>query len=166
MKKILATVLALTMIVGMSIVPTFAAAVNTGAQTINVTANYDKAESVVSSRVVYSIDLSYDSMVFNFTETGNELVWNPNTLAFDNEQEVDGGSWDKTTATITIKNKSNAALNVTAVATDGFDVTEAVTVPSAVVTGGTNAEQTKTLTVTVPDTISEDVAATVTVTIA
>ena len=169
MKKILAIALALTMIVGMSIVPAFAAAANTGDTAINVTANYVKSDAVNSSEVVYSIDVSYDAMTFTYTEAANSLKWNPETLDFDIEVPNTTGSWgEKTSANITVTNKSNAALEITAVATNGFTVTAEAECASAVGAGeaGANAATTATLVVTVPASITETTTAQVTVTIA
>ena len=166
MKKILAVALALTMIVGMSI-PAFAA--YEGENTvIPLTAGYSKADSVLdTSVVVYDVNVTYDAMTFNFTETGNKTVWNPAALDYTGTQEVDGGTWDNESADITVTNKSNAALtiSVTISGETGFTVTGDTTCPSAVVEGGTNKVQTATVTINAPDYIEDDVTANVTVAI-
>ena len=168
MKKILAVALALTMIVGMSI-PAFAA-YNGEDTVIPLTAGYDKAESILdTSVIVYDVNVTYDEMTFNFTETGNKTIWNPTALDYTGTQTVTGGTWEnnKTTANITVTNKSNAALTISATISGetGFTVTGDTTCASAVVEGGTNKAQTATVTINAPATIAEDVTANITVSI-
>ena len=170
MKKILAVALALTMIVGMSI-PAFAA--YEGENTvIPLTAGYDKATAVLdTSVIVYDVNVTYDAMTFNFTETANKTIWNPAELDYTGTQTVTGGTWEnnKTTANITVTNKSNAALTISATISGetGFTVTGDTTCASAVGAGeeGANAPTTATLVVTAPATIADDVTANVTVAI-
>ena len=156
MKKILAVVLALTMIVGMSI-PAFAA--YDGEDTvINITATYTKEEAQVDkSVIVYDVNVTYDEMVFEYTEDANKLVWDPSKLDFKKETSVTTGSWNKASANITVTNKSNAALTISATATGGFTVTESTTCDSAYVEDGVNGPKTATITVTPPASISETV---------
>ena len=168
MKKILATVLALTMIVGMSIVPTFAA-YNGDPASISITANYTKpADAQDTSVVVYDVNVAYDDTVFTYTANGDKLVWNPSALNYTTEVPGEGGNWDHDEATITVTNKSNAAITITAVANNGFDVTESANCASAVGAGeeGANAPTTAELTVTPPESIAATTTVTVTVTIA
>ena len=168
MKKILAVALALTMIVGMSI-PAFAA-YDEADTVIPLTANYSKADAVLdTSVIVYDVNVTYDAMTFNFTETANKTVWNPTDLDYTGTQTVTGGTWDKQTANITVTNKSNAALTISAEISGetGFTVTESATCASAVGAGeeNTNAATTATLVVTAPATIAQTVTANVTVAI-
>ena len=167
MKKILATVLALTMIVGMSIVPTFAA-YDGDPSSISITANYSKpADAQDTSVVVYDVNVAYDNTVFTYTANGDKLVWNPSALDYTTEVPGEGGSWNEDSATITVTNKSNSAITITAVANNGFNVTASANCASAVGAGeeGANAPTTATLVVTAPATISQTVTANVTVAI-
>ena len=162
MKKILATILALTMIVGMSI-PAFAALQQPGA--ISITANYTKPDDEVDDEViVYDVNVAYDNTVFTYTANGDTLVWDPAKLDYKTEVPGVGGSWDKSSATITVTNRSNAVVNIAASADNGFNVTATATCATAV--GATEQSLPKaTLTVTPPETPSFTTNTTVTVTV-
>lgn len=58
---------------------------------------------------IYSVDLSWDSMVFTYT-ANVKYTWQPKTHTYYSERT--GGSWDKSTSKITATNHSNAAVNV------------------------------------------------------
>ena len=105
MKKILAVVLALTMIVGMSI-PAFAEEVlnkdlhkDKTSDTYNVTVDYvPNGEHVIGADVVWS------GMEFTY----NQGAWDPDKLAYDS-----GWAKDINEGTIKVTNLSNTALKVT-----------------------------------------------------
>lgn len=110
MKKIIAAALALTMTLGMS-TSAFAAegsvdGAGTGAQDpINVTAKYNDG---TTTQTVYSVDLTWDDMIFTYNESGTR-TWNPDTHTYT---ESTTSGWDKTTASVTATNHSNAAVTV------------------------------------------------------
>ena len=161
MKKILAALLALAMLVCMSI-PTFAAGLRD--ETIDLEAIFDdRGDDVYND--VYSVNVEWADMTFTYSTEKKTFTWNEETLAWD-ETNVLAAGWDKLNSTITVTNRSSLGINVAAEATDGFVVTGAGNVESAIVEGGDNAPQTLTLTVTPPSAITENIAdAYVTVTI-
>ena len=166
MKKILATVLALTMIVGMSI-PAFATAISTGTSTIGITATYNKKDAVESDEVVYSIDVDYTSLAFTYTVEADTKKWNPNDLDFTTIIPGEDASWDKANAVVTITNRSNASLAIEAEASEGFTVVVSNEGACASAVGASDETLPKvTLTVTPPASIAKTTSATVTVTIA
>ena len=116
MKKILATVLALTMIVGMSITA-FAATQNFNAvgtsQDIDVNATYEKKDATTDTTPVYSVNITWTEISFTFTEAANVKTWNPANLAYEVSTTNTNGAWSGETATIAIENRSNAAVTVT-----------------------------------------------------
>lgn len=173
MKKILATILALTMIVGMSLTA-FAATVtftgDTGTQSVPVSAAYSKNDTTNRDKIVYSVDVTWGDMNFAYQADGVRYIWNPETLDYTAVDTTNGTSsgdgWDKTSATITVTNRSNTALTIEAdtSAVPGFTVTGVKEVATAV--GATNTTlPTTTLTVNVPDSISGDVSGNIVLTI-
>lgn len=125
MKKIFATIIALAMVLAMSV--TAFAAEDTGnkpgdSQDIDVTA---KTESSTTTPTVYSVDISWDSMTFTYSESGTK-TWNPENHTFTTSTS---GGWDKTTANVTVTNHSNATVDVavTYSAVDGTGVTGTIT---------------------------------------
>ena len=164
MKKILAALIALAMIACMSI-PAFAGQATLeelGNQAIDVEATLITREDVTVN--VYYVDVVWQDMTFTYTSAQTTYTWNPEALDYD--ETVDPASWDKESATITVTNSSDLAVAVTANATNGFTVTGAGTVASAIVEDGDNAPQTLTLVVNVPESIAATTEAVVTVTIA
>ena len=165
MKKILATVLALTMIVCMSIT---AFAAYTEKQTldalnekveITINGTYSKAPVHTDETPVYSVDIEWNAISFAFTESANIKTWVPEHLAYEVTQTNSTGSWSGEDATIQITNSSNAGIVVTPTyvkATGGAEVvvSGAVTLASAVGAGeaGANAATTGTITVSKPTT--------------
>ena len=167
MKKILAALLVLAMLVCISI-PAFAAENSAtlsalGTQTIDVNAVFvDRGEDVYNH--VYSVDVEWDDMTFTYSTLKNVYTWNPEDLDWDNAPVAAG--WDKANATITVTNRSSLGIIVAADATNDFVVAGAGNVESAIVEEGENAAQTLTLTVTPPSTIADDIEdASVTLTI-
>ncbi len=122
MKKILATVLALTMIVGMSIIPAFAAA---GSQTLTafgttqdipvaVTVTPAGTGAADTATKVYSVDVAWQDLTFNYTESGVKYQWDVEDLQYKTEVSLDNATWSKDEATITVTNKSNDDVAVSA----------------------------------------------------
>ena len=164
MKKILAALLALAMIACMSI-PAFAGQATLeelGDQAIDVEATFEDRDDVTVN--VYSVNVEWEEMSFTYKTAKTTYTWNPENLDYD--EVTDPAGWDKASAAITVTNRSDLAVAVTATATNGFTVTGAGTVASAIVEDGENAAQELELTVTPPASIAEDTEAVVTVTIA
>ena len=105
MKKILASVLALVLIVCMS-VPVFATDIttlpgeDTGDVEILVAGNAD---------TVYKVVLDWDSLDFTYTFDSDD-IWDPDTHTYGN----DDANWDKTTANIVVTNHSNEDVAIAA----------------------------------------------------
>ena len=158
MKKILATVLALTMIVGMSITA-FAATQNfdtvvDAKQTIDVNATYATQDTTQDTTPVYSVNITWDAISFEYTAASAVYGWNPEDLAYNDSVGENAGAWAGQTATISLENRSNADVTVTPawVAEEGVNVTPvisgAVTLVSAV--GKTGTGTTGSITVAKP----------------
>ncbi|MBR2387409.1 MAG: hypothetical protein IKB02_01430 [Clostridia bacterium] len=136
MKKILALVLALTMIVGMSI-PAFAAEITesgdkaTVGDTVTITVSgtvNDSGDNVYGT--TYSVVVEWDSMTFEYTSEKEVYTWDAENLEYvkDTSQSVTA-HWDKSEAEITVTNRSNAKVYVTATITgDVFEVTSSAEV--------------------------------------
>lgn len=107
MKKILAAVLALVTVVSFSATAFAAgnsAGMGIGDKTLDVTASYHPSGS---GEKVYNVDITWDSMSFNYTET-TKSTWNPTTHTYS----TPAGSWDKTEADITVTNHSDVGIQV------------------------------------------------------
>ena len=102
MKKIVTLILTMTLVISMNIT---AFAVGTGSQDISVKGRYLDNTTVPT---VYSVDVTWESMEFTYTESGT-MTWNP-----DNHTYADStsGAWVANGNTVTVTNHSNA--NVTA----------------------------------------------------
>ena len=102
--------------------------------------------------VVYSVSVTFGDMAFTYT-AASEGTWNPETHAFD---DIEAAAWTATGNTVTVKNDSNAAVNVavTYAAATGYEgITGSIenngfTLPSAVGKAVGAAELTKTATLT------------------
>ena len=139
MKKILATILALTMIVGMSIVPAFAeensANLGLGSQDITAKVTVNPAADPVADTTtkIYSVDVSWgegnQGINFTYNEPDYNYVWNPNTLQYEqNYVPAEGDYWDADESYITVTNYSNADIDVVAKlqgANEGFTLENA-----------------------------------------
>ena len=120
MKKILATVLALTMIVCMSLTVFAANKTESPAEalvpndtvTISVGASYEKKDATTDNSAVYSVDVKWSAISFKFTESANVKTWDPSTLTYKETETNSDGVWSGDDATITITNKSNRAISV------------------------------------------------------
>lgn len=76
-----------------------------GDQTIDVTARYTVS---TSSETVYSVDITWDNMIFTYSES-SVRTWNPENHTYTANRS---GGWNKTTADITVTNHSNADVTV------------------------------------------------------
>ena len=107
MRKLIAMILALVMVLSMSTVAFAAETVGqNGSQNIDVTAKYSDA---VTTPDVYSVDITWDSMVFTYSEAGT-MDWDPATHTYT--ENITAG-WDKESADVTVTNHSNVAVDVT-----------------------------------------------------
>ena len=106
MRKTIAMILALIMVLSMSTVA-FAAETlgQNDSQNIDVTAKYSDS---VTTPVVYSVDLTWDSMTFTYSEAGT-MDWDPETHTYT--ENITAG-WDETSADITVTNHSNVDVDV------------------------------------------------------
>ena len=171
MKKILATILALTMIVGMSLTA-FAAPVtfteDTATQEIPLKAEYS-TQDTTSYDVVYSVDVVWGDMNFTYQADGVRYGWNDQTFQYN---KVIGGAtgagagWNKESSTITITNRSNTALaiDVNMTAVPGFTVEGQMEVASAV-SGNPEQPPQTIITVKAPDAIAATVEGNIVLTI-
>ena len=162
MKKILATVLALTMIVGMSITA-FAAtqsfnAVGTS-QDIDVNATFKTQDATENTAAVYYVTITWEDISFEYTAASNVYGWNPSDLEYNDDIGDNAGAWKDAKFVIAIENRSNASVTVTPTwkgEVDGVQpaISGAVTLASAVGAGegGANAPTTAEITVEEPAT--------------
>lgn len=72
---------------------------------IDVTAKYSAS---VSTPEVYSVDISWDSMTFSYTQKDTKN-WNADNHSYNTVTE---GGWDKTASTVKVTNHSNASVEV------------------------------------------------------
>lgn len=122
MKKILAMVLSILLVLAMA--TTAVAAVPGESKSIDVTGKYN---STTTEATVYSVDILWESMTFTYNET-MEKVWNAENHTYTTNTS---GAWDKTSASITVTNHSNAAVTAsvayTAMANTGITGTLSAT---------------------------------------
>lgn len=109
MKKLIATLLTMSLAVGMG-TTAFAAAGNgtvgeNGSQPIDVTARYTGG---ATTDTTYSVDIAWDDMTFTYHESGSR-TWNPANHTYTDKTTA---GWDKTTADITVTNHSNADVDI------------------------------------------------------
>lgn len=105
MKKILALVLAVMLVVSMAVTG-FAAEVNDGSK--DVTASYVKG---ASSDTIYSVDVTWGSMSFTYTSPA-QGTWNPESHAYDGAETTGRWSYEADANKITVTNHSNAEVSV------------------------------------------------------
>lgn len=115
MKKLIAAILALVMVMSLSVTAFAAETVGqtgsqtvgqNGSQNISVTAKYS---DTVTTPDVYSVDITWDSMTFTYSEAGTR-DWNPATHTYT--ENITAG-WDKERAEVTVTNHSNVDVDVT-----------------------------------------------------
>lgn len=109
MKKLIATLLTMSLAVGMGTTAFAAAGSKTvgenGSQPIEVTAKYTGGATTVTT---YSVDIEWEDMTFTYHESGSR-TWNPADHTYTNNTTA---GWDKTTADITVTNHSNADVDI------------------------------------------------------
>lgn len=105
MKKIFSVLLIAGLILSLSVTAFAATLGQNGSQEIDVTAKYDTS---TSTPTVYSVDIVWSSMIFTYTQESTKN-WNATDHTYDT---VTQGAWDKDSATVTVTNHSNAAVNV------------------------------------------------------
>ena len=110
MKKLIATALALTMTLSLSTTALAAGNVDgagLGSQDpIYVIAKYNDS---ATEPTVYSVDLTWEDMIFTYNESGTR-TWDPETHTYT---DTTSAGWDKLTAKVTATNHSNANVTVT-----------------------------------------------------
>ena len=114
MKKLVTLVLAVALVLAMA-TTAFAATVPTSEeQAVSATINHGEANT---TNKVYSVNIAWTDVAFSYNAGGYD--WNTETLAYDIPV---AGSWNDTTGTVTVSNRSNADV----VATIEFDTAEGV----------------------------------------
>ena len=118
MKKFIALALTLAMALCVLAIPTFAEEKMTDLGSQEKPVNVAIAENG-DVQTVYDIDVVWGSFDFTYTFDGDAAVWNPENHAYEAAAGEDAaGSWNATSATITVTNHSNAALSATATTQD------------------------------------------------
>lgn len=164
MKKILTSVLILTLIFTLFSVCAGAETIGsgTGSASHDVTASYEEGSSAPT---VYSVDITWGNMAFTYTDA-KEGTWNPETHSYDGAAEA---SWQANAADgdkITFTNHSNAGVtaSLTYEASTGFDGitgtfdTASVELKTAVGTTVANAPE-KTVTLTLSGALGSNTTA-------
>lgn len=116
MKKTLALLLTLSMVLSLAIVPAAAASTTNNITTIGGTATHDVTATYRTSSsgstggsTVYSVDITWGDMAFTYT-AGSAGTWDPNTHSLTGGT---GGAWAPDTSDgnkITVTNHSNAGV--------------------------------------------------------
>ena len=107
MKKLFALALALVLTFALAVTCFAATANTTTPATGAVKATY--TAGATDDDKVYSVDVTFGDMNFTYTDTATG-AWDPATHTYP---DTTPAAWDKTTAEITVKNHSNAAVAVT-----------------------------------------------------
>lgn len=117
MKKLVAILTAVVM-AALLVVPSFAA---TSITVLPGSDNKDVIVNVLDNNdeqltVVYKVDVEWESLefTFNFDGSKTEVLWNPDTHQYEKDGAAATGTWDRTTAKVTVKNHSNADVKATA----------------------------------------------------
>ena len=161
MKKVLAIILALTLVMSMSATVFAADESDTvgqnGSKEIEVSAKYASSTNTPN---VYSVDIEWSSMTFTYTQKDTK-TWNAADHSYETASE---GEWDKTTATITVTNHSNVSVDVdvTYTAVENTGVSGTLTNASAVLDAGEEGKYDNAASVTTTLTISGTPNSTVT----
>lgn len=91
-----------------------AAGISASAETIPSNSSHDVMGTYTDSstaNTVYSVDVEWGAMKFNYTKSGN-AVWNPENHSYDRDGVT--GTWNAEGNIVTVTNHSNAAVNVAA----------------------------------------------------
>lgn len=158
MKRIITLAMTLVLILSLA-VPAFAYGPGDEKE-LEVTAKYN---SSTTTKPVYSADIDWDSLTFLYNET-NTRTWKPSDHSYDTATD---GSWEKTSANITVTNHSNAPISVTpsytaettySSATMTFDKTTLTlaTADNSEGDNGAGKATTDTITVTAGGTLTKD----------
>ncbi len=102
MKKILALIMTLTLVMSLSITA-FAATVGTGDKNIDVEGKY---QDNTTAPTVFSVDVTWGAMQFTYTESG-AMTWNPENHTYTDNTSA---GWTANGNTVTVTNHSNAAV--------------------------------------------------------
>ena len=102
MKKIVAFIVTLILVVSMC-VTVYANTIGTGSQEIDVEGRYQ--DNTVDS-TVYSVDVTWGTMQFTYTESGT-MTWNPADHTYSDNIYA---GWTADGNTVTVTNHSNAAV--------------------------------------------------------
>ncbi len=102
-----------------------------GSVNIEVHATYEKGETVIVETPVYSINITWVDISFEYNSSSENYAWDPDTLEYNKVLSTTDGWWTEHTATITIENRSNVAVVITArwEGEDGVDVTPVISAP-------------------------------------
>lgn len=112
-RKLVAALLATTMMMGMSVTAFAADTVTSPQEDLTVPSNTSitvqgvYSQDVTTSDPVYNVDVKWENMSFTYEEAGTK-TWNPDTHKYDysaNEQE---SGWVDNTGVVTVINNSNA----------------------------------------------------------
>lgn len=122
MKKIITMAVTLVLILSLT-VPTYAYGPGTKKK-LDVTAKYNSS----TTATVYSVDIDWESLTFTYNEKSSR-TWNPSNHSYTTDIP---GSWDKTSADITVTNHSNAVVTVAM----NYTASAASTGVSGVLSGG------------------------------
>ena len=115
MKKLVTLVLAVALVLAMA-TTAFAATVPTSEeQAVSATINHGEANT---TNKVYSVNIAWTDVAFSYNAGGYD--WNTDTLEYDIPV---AGSWNDTTGTVTVTNRSDVAID----ATIEFETEEGVT---------------------------------------
>ena len=135
MKRLFAFMLALSLIMSLGITAFAAEDPETvgqnGSKEIDVTAKYASSTDTPN---VYSVDIKWSSMTFTYTQKDTKN-WNAADHSYETVSE---GTWDKTSATVTVTNHSNVSVNVDVnyTAVENTGVSGTLTNASAVLDAG------------------------------
>ena len=156
MKKNVAFILALTMVMSLNITA-FAATVGTGEQDIDVEGKY---QDNTTTSTVYSVDVTWGAMQFTYTESG-AMTWNTADHTYSCTKS---SGWTADGNTVTVTNHSNAAVTASFdfaslpdynTVTGSFDVASETL--EAGVEGGYDTADKVTATLTLDGTLEENV---------
>ena len=92
------------------------------------------ADLGINNDAVYSVDVAWQDLEFVYTEPGYDYIWNPDDLKYNTERDLENSDWSHDSGTITVTNRSNAEVQVTAAVEEDAKFTlenASFTLPSA-----------------------------------